>query len=284
MGFAPRAGFDQFPRQPQQIATAADVQRMFDGYDLAVRYADDHVGQILGELEDLGIAGETAVIVSSDHGETLGELGIYCDHQTADLHTHRVPGVVRWPGLTGGRTDAALRYQVDLAATVVDLLGGTVPEVWDGKSFAADLPDRAATAADNRRDHLILSCAAWATQRAIRFEQWLCIRTYHDAFHGFPPIMLFDVDNDPHEQVDLADKQPDIVDRAARLLLDWEATRMERSPSGVDPLWTVMFEGGGYYTRGQLEPYLRRLNETGRRQWADRLQAERRGARCHAPT
>ena len=251
MGFAPDSRRDHFPRQPRQIATAADVQRMFDGYDLGIRYADDHIGHILGELDDLGIGDETAVIVSSDHGETLGELGIYCDHQTADLHTHRVPAVMRWPGLTGGHTDAALRYQVDLAATVVDLLGGTVPAAWDGQSFASELADRATTSADTRREHLILSCAAWATQRAVRFDRWLCIRTYHDAFHGFPPTMLFDVVEDPHEKVNLAQKHTDIVDRAARLLLEWEAAGMKRSPSGTDPLWTVMFEGGGYYTRRQ---------------------------------
>ena len=260
MGFALDQRFDEFPRQPQQIASQDDVRRMFDGYDLGIRYADEHVGRIMDELVDLGIDEDTAIVVSSDHGETLGELGIYCDHQTADLHTHRVPAVLRWPGLDSGRTDTALRYQVDLAATVVELLGGTVPYGWDGRSFASELrgePD----AADPPRSHLVLSCAAWATQRAIRFDRWLCIWTYHDAFHGFPTAMLFDVERDPHEQRNVADEQPDVVGRAARLLLEWETVSMERSPSGVDPLWTVIKEGGGYYTRGrarELSPPTRR--------------------------
>jgi choline-sulfatase len=269
-GFAPDLRFDEFPRQPQQIADSADVRRMFDGYDAGIRYADEHVGLILAELAALGIEDETAIVVSSDHGETLGELGIYCDHQTADLHTHRVPAVVRWPGLDAGRTDHALRYQVDLAATVVELLGGTVPPSWDGHSFAAGLRD-VPGADEVARDHLVLSCGAWATQRAVRFDEWLCIRTYHDAFHGFAPVMLFDVERDPHEQVNVADDHPDVVGRAARLLLDWEAASMERSPSGVDPLWTVIREGGGYYTRGRLENYLMRLCETGRDEWAERI-------------
>ncbi len=271
LGFAPDRRFDEFSRQPQQIASAGDVRQMFDGYDVGVRYADEHVGRILDELVALGIDDETAIVVSSDHGETLGELGIYCDHQTADLQTHRVPAIVRWPGLDAGRTDSALHYQVDLAATVVDLLGGTVPSRWDGRSFASALRGTPADGAG--RDHLVLSCAAWATQRSVRFDEWLCIRTYHDAFHGFAPVMLFDVERDPHEQFDVADLHADVVARAARLLLDWETTSMERSPSGVDPLSTVIEEGGGYYTRNRLEQYLVRLAETGRCEQAERIQA-----------
>ena len=85
--------------------------------------------------------------------------------------------------------------------------------------------------------------------------------------------MLFDVDADPHEQRDLADRHPEVVGRACRLLVDWEADQMRRSVSGVDPLWTVMAEGGGYYTRNRLRPYLKRLVETGRAEAADRVAA-----------
>jgi choline-sulfatase len=277
LGFGPDPRFDRYPRQPQQIATADDVRRMFDGYDLAIRYVDDHVGQILDALVELGIDDETAVVVSSDHGETLGELGVYCDHQTADLQTHRVPAIVRWPGLPGGETDTAFHYQVDLAATIVELLGQAVPASWDGQSFAGDLTGDPSAPA-SQRDHLVLSCAAWATQRSVRFGRWLCIRTYDDAFHDFPPVMLFDVEGDPHEQVDLADRHPEVVAEASRLLLDWEAACMERSPSGVDPLWTVIHEGGGYYTRDRIVRYMERLVETGRGVEAKRI-ASRLAAR-----
>jgi choline-sulfatase len=106
----------------------------------------------------------------------------------------------------------------------------------------------------------------------------LCIRTYDDAFHDFPPVMLFDVEGDPHEQVDLADRHPEVVAEAARLLLDWEAACMERSPSGVDPLWTVIHEGGGYYTRDRIVRYMERLVETGRGVEAKRI-ASRLAAR-----
>jgi choline-sulfatase len=271
-GFEPIERCERYPRQPQQIASVADAQRMFDGYDLGIRYADEHIGRILSVLADLGIDDETAVMVSSDHGETLGELGIYCDHQTADLHTHRVPLVLRWPGLTTGRVDKALRYQIDVAATVAELLGTSPPLEWDGRSFAEEMRGGPL----GPRNHLILSCAAWATQRSVRFGKWLCMRTYHDAFHDFPPIMLFDVEANPHEQHDLAGRHPDVVGEAAALLLDWEAEQMRRSRSGVDPLWAVIAEGGGYYTRDRLGPYLKRLRATGRAEVAMRIAAAHR--------
>ncbi len=247
MGFGPDGRFAEFPRQPQEIASAADVRAMFDGYDIAVRYTDAHVGQLLDTLAGLGVLDDTTVVVSSDHGENLGELGIYCDHQTADVITHRVPAVVWGPSIAAGQVDGELRYQLDLSATLVELAGGTVPAGWDGRSFCRELTGREPVAAP--REHLVLSCGAWATQRAVRFDDWLSIRTHHDAFHGFPTTMLFDVVADPHEQHDVAAQHPDVVGRAAQLLLDWESEAMERSPSNIDPLATVVREGGGYYAR-----------------------------------
>lgn len=204
-GFVPTIG-RVYPRQPRQIDSAGAVRAMFDGYDTGIRYADHHVGRLVSALADLGVLDETAIMVSSDHGETLGELGIYCDHQSADYQTQRVPLVLRWPGLAAGGRDTSLRYQIDVAATVVQLLGGEVPGTWDGAAFASELE------AGRRagRDHLVLSCGAWTVQRSARFDDWLCIETYHDAYHGFPEVMLFDVIADPHQTVDRAPGRPDV--------------------------------------------------------------------------
>jgi arylsulfatase A-like enzyme len=248
----------------------SEVRKMFDGYDAAIRFADHHIGRIVDHLDDTGLLDETALLVSADHGETLGELGIYCDHQTADLLTTRLPGVLRWPGLgIGGRVDRGLHYQVDLAATVLELLGATVPADWDGVSFAHGL----GSDPPGGRDHLVLSHGAWTVQRAVRFADWLVIYTYHDGFHGFPEVMVFDVAVDPHEQHDVAGLQPEVVGHAAQLLEQWRADALRRSLHGRDPLETVIREGGPWHVRGHLDRYLRRLRETDRAEWADRLTA-----------
>jgi arylsulfatase A-like enzyme len=264
------------PRQPARIDSLAAAKKMFDGYDVGVRYADDYIGQILDTLEELGIGDTTVVIITADHGENLGELNVYGDHQTADQITARVPVIVRWPGITGsqaGRVDRALHYQFDFAATVLELIGASVPHGWDAVSFA----DSLRTGGESGRDYLVLSHGAWTCQRGVRFRSgrrdYICIRTYHDGHHGFSNVMLFDLKYDPHEQFNLAVKRPDLVQEAMLLLEQWHAGMMQSSESDIDPLWNVIREGGPYHTRGELPAYLQRLRETDRGDWADLLEA-----------
>ncbi len=268
----------RWPMQPDQISDMEQARRMFDGYDRGVRYADHAVGQILDKLRQLGIDQETAVVVTADHGENLGELNIYGDHQTADQITTRVPLIVHWPGVTdarAGQTDAGLIHQYDFAATTIELVGGEVPDDWDGRAFTDDL--RSGRDASGR-DFLVVSQGAWSCQRGVRFNHdghaFICIRSYHDGYHAFPDHMLFDLTDDPHEQHDLAEQRPELVRHAMGLLDQWHGEMMRRSEHGHDPMWTVMDAGGAFHTRGQLPKYLERLRATGRGRWAERLAAK----------
>ena len=117
----------------------------------------------------------------------------------------------------------------------------------------------------------MLSHGAWTAQRAVAVDRWICIRTYHDAFHGFPDVMLFDLETDPHEQHDLAADRPTWWHGLARLR-SGRATRLDRSATGVDPLWTVLTGGGPWHTAstsGVSRPAAG--HRTGR--WADRFAA-----------
>ena len=269
------AGFDDsadpnFPRQPSKIDSMEAARAMFDGYDTGILYADEHCGRIFAALERAGVLDETVIIISADHGENLGELNIYCDHQTADNITARVPMIVRWPGVTdarAGQSDDKLRYQFDVAATTVELAGARVPANWDGVSFAANLEN------DAGRPFLVLSQGAWSCQRAVRWDDYLLLRSYHDGYHGFPEVMLFNVRDDPHEQHDVAASQPALVAQGQTMLDQWHAEMMRTAAHPHDPMQTVLSEGGPLHTRGQLPAYLRRLRATGRAQWADRLAA-----------
>jgi len=270
MGFAPNPrAAERYPRQPQQIPDMAGVRRMFDGYDTGVLVADEYVGRLLAQLGDLGVLDETAVMISSDHGETLGELNVYGDHQTADEATSHVPLILRWPGLAGPRIEKALHYQVDVSATILALLEQQVPGRWDGESFAASL--RAGR--DEGRDHLVVSQGAWTCQRGVRWGDYQCVFTYHDGYHPYPEVMLFDLAADPHEQTDLAAGRPDPVDHARGLLATWHEAMLPGAARGRDPLQNVIAEGGPFHVRGALPAYLKRLRETGRTQWADVLEA-----------
>jgi len=254
--------YTQYPRQPGAINDMRDLRRVIDGYDTGIRYADHHVGLVLDALRRQGVLDDTVVIVSSDHGECQGELGIYGEHGTADQITHRIPMIVRWPGMTGSHADKGFHYNLDLLPTLAEMLGVDPADRWDGQSYAAALAD----ATDCGRPHLVLSQCCHVCQRSVRAGPWLYMRTYHDGFHLFPREMLFDIDADPHEQCNVADEHPEVVRDAAYRLLDWHDRMMLSMPYPytVDPMWTVMQEGGPVHARGMLPEYVERLMKTDR--------------------
>ena len=267
-GWGGETFYQHFPRLPAQLDSMESVKRWIDGYDVGIRYADDHAGRLLNALSDAGVLEDTLVMVSSDHGENQGELNVWGDHQTADQITCRVPLIVAAPGIVdGGRVDRALHYHYDWAATLIELAGGRVPENWDGVPFTEALH----RGEEQGRDYLVVSQNAWSCQRSVRFGDYICLRTYHDGYKQLEPLMLYDLANDPHEQHDLASQRPEVVDRAMSMLAEWYHDMAATSLHDVDPMMTVLREGGAFHTRGMLPRYLERLRATGRTHHAERL-------------
>jgi len=262
-----------WPRVPDRITGPDDYKRWIDGYDCGIRYADDACGQVLAALEAAGVLDETIVMVTSDHGENQGELNVYGDHHTADHITSRVPMILRVPGMAGGRVDEALHYQTDVGATLVELLGGQVPEHWDGRGFV----DAFRAGRADGREYLVVSQNCWACQRSVRWGDYIFIRSYHTGYKNYPARMTFNVAEDPHELDDLTESQPALADHGQALLERWTGEMMSRSPYTVDPLWTVMREGGPYHIREIAARYLPHLRNTGRGHHADFLEAHPTG-------
>ncbi len=248
-----------YPRHPGEVLDMAGLRRLIDGYDCGVAWCDRNIGMLLEAFEGQGVMDDLVVVLSADHAENLGELGIYAEHATADYANCRVPLIVRWPGGAKG-VDQGLHYNLDLAPTLADMLGQEPCSDWDGRSFAPAIREGAACG----RDYLVISQCAHVCQRGVRWGPWLYMRTYHDGFHLFPDDMLFNVEEDPHEQRDLAPSRPEVVREGAYLLQEWHQEMMRTSPSDVDPLWTVMREGGPLHARGHLKEYCKRLEATGR--------------------
>jgi arylsulfatase A-like enzyme len=268
-GWGRETFYRDYPRIPAQLDSMAAVKQWIDGYDTGIRYADAHVGRLLNALADAGVLDETVIMVSADHGENQGELNVWGDHQTADVPTCRVPLIVRWPGLTDApRVDRALHYHFDWAATLVELLGGEIPGNWDATPFTETF--RRGKVAQGR-PYLVISQNAWSCQRGVRFDSYLCIRTYHDGYKELAPVMLFDLTEDPHEQHNLAVERPGVVNRAMGMLADWHHAMVTTAEHGVDPMQTVLEEGGPFHTRGELPAYLERLRATGRAHHAETL-------------
>ncbi|MBS4221146.1 sulfatase [Bacillus sp. FJAT-49711] len=249
-----------YPRYPGEIKNRNDLRKMIDGYDCGIKHMDDHVGMIFAELEKQGIKDEVIIIITADHGENMGELGIYGEHGTADQGTCRIPMIIRWPGCQQGHVDQGLHYHLDLLPTIAELAGKDPAESWDGRSFASSLTE----GKDTGRDFLVISQCAHVCQRSVRFGEWLYIRTYHDGYHLFNKEMLFNIKEDPFELNDLASERRDLCREAVYYLNEWHDEMMSTMPFDVDPLWTVMKEGGPYHAKGHLKEYAKRLEKTGR--------------------
>jgi len=275
---------DLHPRIPPEIATREDFEQWIDGYDVGIHYMDHCIGRLCDLLKEAGVFDETLIIVSADHGENQGELNVYGDHHTADRKTCRIPLIVRGPDIQPGMDDG-FHYHLDLPPTLVELAGGAPASRWDGRSFAETLLD----GTEMGREYLVLGNAAWACQRSVRWDRWLLMQTYHDGFKDFDPIMLFDLENDPHETENLAEENPSVVEEGLSLLHRWHSRRMMEAATGenggvphamngvTDPMWEVLREGGPYHIRGyeswsgDLQAYVEWLRETDRAEHAEAL-------------
>ena len=260
------------PREVNAVRSREDLKRHIDGYDVGIRYVDTQVGKIVSFLKEAGIYDEVTIIISADHGENQGELGIYSEHGTADEITCRVPLIIKGGGVRKG-VDSGLHYNLDLAPTLAEWLGAEPKPTWDGRSFL----DSIQSETDTGREFLVLSQCAHVCQRSVRFGPWLYMRTYHDGFHLFPKEMLFNIEEDPHEQQNLAVKRTDICNQGIRLLSDWHDEMMMTMPYDNDPLWTVMHEGGPLHAKMEALPaYFEHLKSTGR-EWAVQALIDKHG-------
>ena len=222
----------RYPRQLGKITNMKEWKANIDAYDCGIRYMDGHIGMILEELKKHGSLDDVAIIVTSDHGENMGELAIYSEHATADEATCHIPMIIKWPGCRIGGTDEGMRYQLDLLPTLLELLEDgdagkkefleSVKARLDGRSYAKSLFEENMPG----REYLVLSQCAHVCQRSVRFEDWLYMRTYHDGYHLFDEDMLFRLSEDPGECENVAEKYPEICYQGAYYLEQWSAIKM----------------------------------------------------------
>ena len=134
------------PPNPE-IKDPANARQRIAMYYANVTFLDECLGQVLGTLKELGIEDNTVVIYSSDHGEMLGEHGLWQKFVFYEPSVG-VPLIIRVPGVTkSGSVCRAPVSQTSLMATLLDLCGIPVPEGLDGEPLTPFLrePDRTST-------------------------------------------------------------------------------------------------------------------------------------------
>jgi arylsulfatase A-like enzyme len=285
--FAPRRSPTPY-NAPDQIRSRDDFEQLINGFDGTIMYWDQLFGELLDTLRECGIADETAIMVSADHGESFGENGSYAEHGHANEPVQRVPLIVYWPGVTDDLPDAArhcdnLLYNIDLAPTLCDLLGIPIPSGWQGTSFADAIRGREI----GPREYLVLGQGAHTYQRAVRTRDHMYIRTYHPGCMKVDWEQLYDVSNDPHLTDNLIDREPELAARMRSHLAEWLHAYAGRPGALPDPMQTTLQVGPTYYN--DPVAYGEHLRATDRAHLADDLErrlAEATGATpvsWHAP-
>lgn len=170
-----------------------EAQRQYCG---AIEAIDDQVGALLEALEERGMRDNTYIVFSSDHGEMLGDFGMYAKY-VAFEGSLRVPLVVAGPGIEKGRVSDALVELIDVNPTLCELAGLTPQEHIDALSFAAVLRDGAT-------EHRSETASVIENFRCIRTREYKLIHNYNDAFE------LYDLVNDPQELHNVADERPEV--------------------------------------------------------------------------
>ena len=160
---------------------------------------DDAVGLVLAQLARLGLAGDTVVLFTADHGELLGEYGLMFKGGLHHTPLTRVPFI--WADPTHGKpgATAALAQTTDIAATVLDRAGLPPHNGMHGRSLLPVTTGQAAGV----RDHLLIEEESQRSDFGL--DRRLRMRTLRTAQHrltvydGQPWGELFDLAQDPHE-------------------------------------------------------------------------------------
>ena len=172
-------------------------------YYASVSYVDAQVGKVLEELELLGLADRTIVVVWGDHGWHLGDHTIWGKHTTFERALRSVL-IVRTPGMPdpGTATDGLVET-LDLYPTLADLCGLPAPPGLTGSSLAPLLEDPARPGKNGAFGY-------WRNRTTLRTDRYRITEYSGDED---PAVELFDHQNDPLETVNVAAEHPEIVEK-----------------------------------------------------------------------
>jgi choline-sulfatase len=192
-----RAGKPQWVKNRMVDAGPETVAITRRQYCAATEAIDTGIGWILEALEQRKMLDNTYIIFTSDHGEMLGDHGLYTKHCAYEPSLH-VPLIVAGPGIGAGRVSDALVELSDTNPTACELAGLPPQQDIDAKSFVPVLEDLTET---HREDAVSVE----RHYRCIRTREWKLIENYNDINE------LYDMQNDPLELNNVAKERKDIV-------------------------------------------------------------------------
>ncbi|HMB67779.1 MAG TPA: sulfatase, partial [bacterium] len=205
-----------------------DREHITSQYDGAIAYEDAAIARLLSRLEDLGLWDETLIVITSDHGEALGDRFLVNHGVSVYQDQVGVPLVVKYPGQSTGRTVDVWTNSVDVLPTVLGATGLPVPDGLPGRDLAglgiapgAPGEDRAVVAE---------SFPTGAQARFHRMERALYAGRHKLIVNTEGKQELYDLVADPDESVNLFAESA-VTDSMQARLDAWLETTAERNDS-----------------------------------------------------
>ncbi|UCF80093.1 MAG: sulfatase [Acidobacteriota bacterium] len=209
-------------------------------YDAEIAYADSHVGELIQTLEKLKLAGNrTVLVVTSDHGESLGEHGLYFSHgmHLSDPQVH-VPLLVRAPGrVPAGQRVSQVVRSIDIFPTVLRLAGIDVPDTAEGVDLAPAIRGEALEAAafsENRlyvpeldpipaRYHRLYVRGVRGKWKSVRKENYFLTAIPRPEFTEYELYDVREVWKDSFRAPNRVHQLPEVFESLRQELLRWDA-------------------------------------------------------------
>ena len=220
-------------------------------YHGEIRYIDEQVDRILRQIEELGLRERTLVVVTADHGEGLGEHSEGTHAHFVYDSTIRVPLLLWGAGAPRGLKVSSLVRTLDVAPTILDLLGLPPMDDVQGLSLRPLLERSSQDLELVGYGESIESHVAFGTSilRYVREGRWKYI-------HKVEPE-LFDLMMDPGETNNLAADHPEVVERLrARLteLIEAAPAKPDDARATIDATTAAQLEAMGYIAAAPLNP------------------------------
>lgn len=223
----------------------ADKRQIADLYAGGVTHTDRQIAQVLAALEARGVLDDTIVIVTADHGEELGEHGVW-EHNHMFQSNLRVPLIVSWPNrLPFGRRVSALVESIDLVPTVCEWIGLAPPfeERLDdqGRNYGALDGLSLAPLVEGRVDSVReFSFAENGVEMSVQDLEWKLVVPFVDqqmnvfslqgrSFESLESLAsskprLFHLASDPGELHDVVERERPVAERLFAELQRWDAS------------------------------------------------------------
>ncbi len=226
--YAPQFGGElrQYRGIPERGPLDDELQRtLIHGYYAAMSYMDAQLGRVLDELDRLGIADNTIIVLWGDHGWHLGDHGIWCKHTNYE-QANRIPLIIVAPGVTKPRSHSeTLVESVDLYPTLNQLAklpSPGVPQALDGASLVPILQRKAFTKKKEAVFHAYPRSPREKGNligRAVRTERYRLVEWKRPGASGeTADLELYDYKTDPDETKNLAGEKPKVVARLRAIL------------------------------------------------------------------